>query len=112
MRWIISASRARPGKSFPEKLANELMDAATFSGAAFRRREEAHRMAEANALSLIFGYRDHFVTRRPIRFDDGFKGITLEQFRNIGIIARIDAGKTTTTERIFSIPVGPIALAR
>lgn len=48
MRWIISASRARPGKSYPEKLANELMDAATFSGAAFRRREEAHRMAEAN----------------------------------------------------------------
>jgi len=48
MRWIITASRARPGKSFSEKLANELMDAATFSGAAFRRREEAHRMAEAN----------------------------------------------------------------
>jgi len=48
MRWIISASRARPGKSFSEKLANELLDAAAFSGAAFRRREEAHRMAEAN----------------------------------------------------------------
>jgi len=48
MRWIITASRARPGKSFSEKLANELMDAATFSGAAFHRREEAHRMAEAN----------------------------------------------------------------
>ena len=48
MRWIITASRARPGKSFAEKLANELMDAATHSGAAFRRREEAHRMAEAN----------------------------------------------------------------
>jgi len=48
MRWIITASRARAGKSFPEKLANELLDAAEFSGAAFRRREEAHRMAEAN----------------------------------------------------------------
>jgi small subunit ribosomal protein S7 len=48
MRWIISAARQRPGKSFGEKLANELMDAATNSGAAFRRREEAHRMAEAN----------------------------------------------------------------
>jgi small subunit ribosomal protein S7 len=48
MRWIITAARARPGKSFSEKLANELMDAATNSGAAFRRREEAHRMAEAN----------------------------------------------------------------
>ena len=48
MRWIITAARQRPGKSFPEKLANELMDAATNSGAAYRRREEAHRMAEAN----------------------------------------------------------------
>jgi small subunit ribosomal protein S7 len=48
MRWIITASRARPGKSYAEKLANELMDAATNAGAAFRRREEAHRMAEAN----------------------------------------------------------------
>lgn len=48
MRWIITAARARPGKSFSEKLANELMDASTNSGAAYRRREEAHRMAEAN----------------------------------------------------------------
>jgi small subunit ribosomal protein S7 len=48
MRWIITASRARPGKSFAEKLANELLDAAAHSGAAYRRREEAHRMAEAN----------------------------------------------------------------
>ncbi len=48
MRWIISAARERPGHSFSEKLANELMDAATNSGAAYRRREEAHRMAEAN----------------------------------------------------------------
>lgn len=48
MRWIITAARQRPGKSFGEKLANELLDAATNSGAAFRRREEAHRMAEAN----------------------------------------------------------------
>jgi len=48
MRCIITASRARPGKSFAEKLANELMDAATHAGAAYRRREETHRMAEAN----------------------------------------------------------------
>lgn len=48
MRWIITAARQRPGKSFGEKLANELTDAAANSGAAFRRREEAHRMAEAN----------------------------------------------------------------
>lgn len=48
MRWIITAARQRPGKSFGEKLANELTDAAANSGAAYRRREEAHRMAEAN----------------------------------------------------------------
>ncbi|MFW5714375.1 MAG: 30S ribosomal protein S7 [Brevefilum sp.] len=48
MRWIITAARNRPGKSFAEKMANELMDASQNSGAAYRRREEAHRMAEAN----------------------------------------------------------------
>lgn len=48
MRWIITASRARAGKSFSEKLAGELMDAAENQGASIRRREEAHKMAEAN----------------------------------------------------------------
>ena len=47
-RWIIAASRARAGKSFSEKLAGELMDAANNAGSAVRRREETHRMAEAN----------------------------------------------------------------
>lgn len=48
MRWIITASRARNGKSFSEKLAAELMDASDNQGASVRRKEEAHRMAEAN----------------------------------------------------------------
>jgi small subunit ribosomal protein S7 len=48
MRWILTAARARPGKSMVEKLAGELMDAANNSGAAIKRREETHRMAEAN----------------------------------------------------------------
>jgi small subunit ribosomal protein S7 len=47
-RWILAAARGRSGKSFPEKLAAELMDAANNNGAAIRRREETHRMAEAN----------------------------------------------------------------
>jgi small subunit ribosomal protein S7 len=47
-RWIIAASRARSGKSFSEKLAGELLDAANNAGSAVRRREETHRMAEAN----------------------------------------------------------------
>jgi small subunit ribosomal protein S7 len=48
MRWIITAARARSGKSFAEKMAAELMDAAENQGAAIRRKEEAHKMAEAN----------------------------------------------------------------
>ena len=48
IRWILSSSRSRSGKSFPEKLAGELMDAATNQGAAIRKREETHKMAEAN----------------------------------------------------------------
>lgn len=48
MRWIISSTRARSGKSFSEKLAGELLDAATNQGASIRKREETHRMAEAN----------------------------------------------------------------
>ncbi|MGI6250986.1 MAG: 30S ribosomal protein S7 [Anaerolineaceae bacterium] len=48
MRWIITASRARSGKSFSEKLAGELMDAAENQGASIRRKEETHKMAEAN----------------------------------------------------------------
>ena len=48
MRWIIAASRARSGKSYSEKLAGELMDAAENQGASIRRKEETHKMAEAN----------------------------------------------------------------
>jgi small subunit ribosomal protein S7 len=48
MRWLIDAARARSGKSFAEKFSAELMDAANNQGSAVRKREEAHRMAEAN----------------------------------------------------------------
>lgn len=48
MRWLMAAAHSRPGKTFSEKLAAELMDAARNQGAAIRRREETHRMAEAN----------------------------------------------------------------
>ena len=47
-RWILSAARARSGKDFSEKLAAELMDAANNQGAAIRKKEETHKMAEAN----------------------------------------------------------------
>jgi len=47
-RWILSAARSRLGKSFSENLAAELMDAANNTGNAIRKREETHKMAEAN----------------------------------------------------------------
>jgi len=47
-RWILAAARARSGKSFSEKLAAELLDASNNTGSAIRKREETHKMAEAN----------------------------------------------------------------
>ena len=48
MRWVIDAARARSEKSMAFRLAHELMDAAESRGAAVRKREDTHRMAEAN----------------------------------------------------------------
>jgi len=47
-RWILQAAQARSGKSFPDKLAGELIDASNNAGSAIRKREETHKMAEAN----------------------------------------------------------------
>ena len=47
-RWVISASRNRSGKSMSEKLAAELLDAFNNTGTAFKKKEDTHRMAEAN----------------------------------------------------------------
>jgi len=48
MRWMLAAARNRPGKSMAEKLAAEFMDAAQNQGSAIKRREDTHKMAEAN----------------------------------------------------------------
>jgi small subunit ribosomal protein S7 len=48
MRWLLDAARSRPGKSMAEKLASELIDAVNGTGTAVKRREDTHRMAEAN----------------------------------------------------------------
>jgi small subunit ribosomal protein S7 len=48
LRWLIGYARSRPEKSMHEKLANELMDAASARGAAFKKKDDTHRMAEAN----------------------------------------------------------------
>jgi len=48
IRWIIINARSRPEKGMPEKLANELNDAANMRGGAIKKRDDVHRMAEAN----------------------------------------------------------------
>ena len=48
IRWLLTSARNRPGKSMSEKLANELLDAFNNTGATIKRREDTHRMAEAN----------------------------------------------------------------
>ena len=48
LRWLIKTTRARSGKSMAEKLAAELSDAARGEGATIKRREDTHKMAEAN----------------------------------------------------------------
>jgi small subunit ribosomal protein S7 len=48
MRWIIGAARRRPEKSMAEKLAGELLDAGNNRGTAVKKREDTHKMAEAN----------------------------------------------------------------
>jgi small subunit ribosomal protein S7 len=48
IRWLLAAARTRGGKTMADKLAAELMDASNSTGAAIKKREETHRMAEAN----------------------------------------------------------------
>jgi small subunit ribosomal protein S7 len=48
IRWLLQSARSRPGKTMQEKLANELLDAANLRGGAVKKREDTHRMAEAN----------------------------------------------------------------
>ena len=48
MRWLLDNARARNGRSMADKLANELMDAFNGQGASVKRKDDTHRMAEAN----------------------------------------------------------------
>jgi small subunit ribosomal protein S7 len=48
LKWMVTSARARAGRQMEEKLAAELLDAATGQGASVKRREDTHRMAEAN----------------------------------------------------------------
>ena len=48
LRWLVNASRSRSGKSMAEKLASEIIDASNQTGAAYKKKDDTHRMAEAN----------------------------------------------------------------
>ncbi|OLP20182.1 30S ribosomal protein S7 [Leptolyngbya sp. 'hensonii'] len=56
LRWLSQFARQRAGRTMAGKLANELMDAANETGSAIRKREETHRMAEANKAFAHYRY--------------------------------------------------------
>jgi small subunit ribosomal protein S7 len=56
LRWLTQFSRQRSGRTMAGRLANELMDAANETGSAIRKREETHRMAEANKAFAHYRY--------------------------------------------------------
>ena len=55
-RWLIHAAKSRPGKSMKEKLASEIADAASNQGSAYKKREDTHKMAEANKAFAHYRY--------------------------------------------------------
>ena len=56
LRWIRNYSRLRSEKTMAERLAGEIMDATNNAGAAFKKKEETHRMAEANKAFVHYRY--------------------------------------------------------
>lgn len=56
LRWIVKSAKTRPGKTIALRLANELIDASNNSGDAIRKKQETHKMAEANKAFAHFRY--------------------------------------------------------
>ena len=93
LRWIVQNARDRREKGMSAKLAGELMDALNQQGGAYKKKDDIYRMAQANkAFAHYRWYREMSAVATPVGLD---------RVRNIGIMAHIDAGKTTTTERIL-----------
>lgn len=56
IRWLVTYSRKRPGRTMVEKLSAELMDAASGTGASVKKKEDGHRMADANKAFAHYRY--------------------------------------------------------
>ena len=56
LRWLVNAVRARGGKTMADKLASEIIDASNNTGAAVKKKEDTHKMAEANRAFAHFRY--------------------------------------------------------
>jgi small subunit ribosomal protein S7 len=56
MKWMITTSRAKKGKAMQEKLADEIIEASKNSGASVRKKENVHKMAEANRAFAHFAW--------------------------------------------------------
>ena len=55
-RWLVAAAKSRNGRTMSEKLASEMLDAANGQGSAFKKREDVHKMAEANKAFAHYRY--------------------------------------------------------
>ena len=56
LRWLVNYARLRNGRGMAEKIANEIIDAANETGGAFKKREDTHKMAEANKAFAHYRY--------------------------------------------------------
>src|ERR1700730_11979129 len=98
IRWIIDYADQRGEKTMREKLAAELLDAANLRGGAVKKKDDTHKMAEAD--KAFAHYRWYPTTDYRLPTTDFFMPPShpLKDTRNIGIMAHIDSKKTATTE--------------